>query len=240
MKRISIKLFNVHSTFKVKFCIIVDKDNDLKKPEYMQQKTIAKFAFNGNEYTNINVFPMVIFDISKKSDKADWSNNNMFSVGSRELFLFIMKLEELWRLFKTEKSLFYMDKDKLILNTNISDKYILRFHAYGNKLIQLQPCIVYDENSSGYEGIYLAINSMNYSSYLTYSELEYLIYELKKININLLTVELFNTYLLTEKNDDKIEKVERTISEDQPLEIEDLKTNINLQNKPGNNMIPNI
>ena len=109
-----------------------------------------------------------------------------------------------------------------------------------NKTILLQACVVDDSKSKlKYEGIFLSINSIDYFSYLTYSEMEFLIYELRKVDFNSLTMQLINTHMIS----DSIESEKLKLPEKPPLvenkseEIIDNKTRIGL---PKPNTIPEI
>lgn len=236
MYKATIDLFKVHSSFKVKFSLILKDDN----PDKFSQM-INKFNFSGNDYLKITPYPFVNIDITSKMDKNEgWSSNRTFNLNRRELYIFIGKLHQLHSIFINEKSLFYYD-EKHILQVNKELAYKSRQYVVcGNKTILMQPCVVENEdNHELYEGIFLSINSIDYFTYLTYGDISYLLYELKNINMSDLTMQLINLHYLTEEMESKqLKKPEvKPIEENQNNEIIDIKTRIKIEDE---NVIPEI
>jgi len=90
-----------------------------------------------------------------------------------------------------------------------------------------------------YEGIILMINNVANSVLITYDELLYMYYLLTKVDMEVLSMELINAYLLTEKNLGNIIKTDnitKTISE--VVEYEPSITTLPKIQKP--NTIPDI
>ena len=83
------------------------------------------------------------------------------------------------------------------------------------------------------------INNYDFYTYLTYAELEYLLYELRKIDINHLMMDAINTTLLSEKIEaDKIKATPKPpIQQPEEEEIIDTKPSIYI---PESNIIPEI
>ena len=240
MEKISIDLFKVHESFKVKFNVVIRSDlqtNLNKTNTYI----INKFTYNGNKYTNLTPHPFLTIDITSKMDKNEgWSANNSVNLTRRDCFNFVQRMTRLYTKFTKITDLFYYDNnDILVVNKELSEMHKEVF-VCGNKTILLQACVVDDSKSKlKYEGIFLSINSIDYFSYLTYSEMEFLIYELRKVDFNSLTMQLINTHMIS----DSIESEKLKLPEKPPLvenkseEIIDNKTRIGL---PKPNTIPEI
>ena len=78
-----------------------------------------------------------------------------------------------------------------------------------NKTIVLRPCVVPDEESTTnhvYEGSVFYINNMENFAYLTYTEMEYLYYELSKIDMSALSLQLVT--IVKQFENQKSEKLE--------------------------------
>ena len=241
MDKVSIDLFKVHNSFKVKFNVVMKNDLQTNMMNRTNLEVINKFVYNGNNYTNISPHPFLTIDISSWMDKNEgWSSNNSFNLTRRDNFNLIQRLSRLYSRFTKIEDLFYYDhNDKLMVNLELSEKY-KEVVVCGNKTILMQACVVEDSNTKlKYEGIFMSINSIDYFSYLTYSELEFLIYELKKIDFNSITLQLINSYLLTKSEEKKELKLPEKppVVETKTEEIVDNKVRIGI---PKPNTIPDL
>lgn len=233
MEKVTVELFRVHKSFKVRFAIIV-KDDDPKN--YL--KLIKKSNFEGNQYLTITPFPFITLDITSKMDKnEEWNSNRTASMNRRDLFLFLKKLKRFIANF-TIKDLFFFDKNnKLMVNESIASS-IKETVLMSNKVVVFQPCVVESEETHNtYEGCFMFINSMDYFTYITYTELEYLYYELSRIDFSSLTLQVINSYYLLEDVEaKKVAKKTPKVEEKEP-EIIDPKKRIGLEEP---NTIPEI
>lgn len=235
MQKATIELFKVHKNFKVKFSLIT-KDDD---PNSFQ-KLLNKFNYKGNEYIKITPHPFITIDITTKEDKKDgWNSNQSFNMNRKELFSFIMKLKNLVRNFISHKSLFYYDQNGLLMVNQQEANNIKETIIAGNKRILMQPCVVdNEEDKQRYEGMFLFINSIDYYSYLTYFEMQYLIQELDRIDINALTLNLINTVIMNEHVEAKELEIKKPVITEQSEEmIIDTKPYIKIEEP---NTIPEI
>lgn len=241
MKKATIKLFDVHPNFKVKFTTFIESEPMTPTATMESKSAISKFSIGNNEYISIMPSSYVVIDISTKQDKGNnYSSNTSFSLDRRKLLLFILKLEKLYRCFTEEKNLFFIDSNKgnqLSVNHDISSKHKEILQVCGQKTLQMEPCVYIDKDDL-YEGIYIAVNSLNYNSNLTYDQLYYLIYELKRIDFSSLEIGLINTALAYEKTMAKPLKVNKTftVQQEEP-EIQDTKKRIKIEDV---SVIPNI
>ena len=153
-------------------------------------------------------------------------------------------LQKIYKVFSEVKNLFYYDsydgQNKLVINKDIASKYVDQFHC-NNKVICIQPSVVIETetNNAEYEGILMAINRYDNYTYLTYTEIEYLLYELKRIDMHSLCLQLINTALMLEKDEDEqVETLPGTVvTEKVNEEIVDVKPSVLIQNTKE---IPNL
>lgn len=234
MMKASIELASISKSFKLRFSLIVKDDENNKR----QFELINKFNFGGNDYIKIRPYPFLTIDISSSMDKKnEWSSNQSFNMNKKDLFFMIQNLKRLMKNFVTHKDLFYYDNNKLVVNKELADE-LKEVFVSSNKTILMQACVVTaEDNESVYEGMFLSINSVDYFSYLTYSEMEYLLYELEHVNMTQLAIDLINSVkILEQKEAEKI--VQPPVVEEKPEEIVDKKPlGFFIQNKKE---LPNI
>jgi hypothetical protein len=122
-----------------------------------------------------------------------WTPNQSVTLTRYYLFRFLQGLRRLISDFQSHKDLFYYQNNELVVDNNIADSVTISIPTSGNKTIMMKPCVVPDEESSTgnvYEGSIFYINNMENFAYLTYTEMEYLFYELSKIDMNSLSLQL--------------------------------------------------
>lgn len=202
MYKVSTELLRISGALKVKFSLIVKNDEPLVRSNF-NKEIINKFTFKGNDYLNITSFPYITIDISKKNE--EFSSNLSFNLNRRDLYLFIVHMNVLLKRFIEKEELFYYEETyegrRLKVNKEIANN-IKEIVVCGGKTILIQPCVVSINDGkriNDYEGVILSINDLSYYTYLTYADLKYLIYELNKIDMTALSLDLINTALLYEK-----------------------------------------
>ena len=95
-----------------------------------------------------------------------------------------------------------------------------------------------DLYSSYFEDSWLFETSQDYFTYLTYYEIGYLLYELKRIDMSSLTMQIINTvYLMQEMESKQIQKKTTPVLEVPEQEIIDRKPRIRIEEE---NVIPEI
>lgn len=184
------------------FNIIID-DND--QTPYSQQ-TIREFDFEGNNYFTIAGHPFITIDISTAEDKrAGWNTNRTVNLNQRGLFDFLQALKRMIAGFKEIKSLYYIDKvGRLTLNRQAASKLISDIPT-SQKVIRLEPTLVPDEAHDDvfYEGCLFYINKLDFFSYLSFHEMEYLYHILSRIDMTLLELQLLSNVRLYKKSVDE-------------------------------------
>lgn len=191
MYKASIEIGRVNKMMKIKFGLIIRSDEETK---FKSTKLVSKFNYGGNDYLRINPNPYIILDISSYMNKGEtWSSNQSVTLNRYYLFRFLQGLRKLINDFQNCKNLFYYQNKELIVNNSVADMITISIPTAGSKTIMMKPCVVPDEESNTnnvYEGCIFYINNMENFAYLTYTEMEYLYYELSKIDMSSLSLHL--------------------------------------------------
>lgn len=191
MYKASIELCKVGS-IKLKFGLIIHGDNDTK----YNTKLVSKFNYLGSDYLRLNPKPFITIDISNKDEV--WTANSMVNLNKISLYFLIKALSKLIKEYKEIKDLYYYQNGQLVLNHEAASSIYKDITANNNKRIRLVPAVIPDDNNSEkfYEGCILCINSYDNFAYISFSEMEYLLYELTHIDMNSLSLQLINTVSL--------------------------------------------
>lgn len=208
MYRASIELAKINSSMKLKFGLVIVSDDEIKFPN---NKLINRFSYNGNDYIRINPRPFVIIDISSNlMNKGEgWNTNQSVSLNKYYLFRLIQGLRRLIKEFIEIKNLFYYRDGILTVNNDLSEKMAIHIPTTSSKIIRIQPTVVPDEENPElfYEGCIFFINTMDNFAYLTYTEIEYLLYELNKIDMTSLSMHLIEiVHIYKNENVETIKK----------------------------------
>lgn len=221
MYKASIEIGRVHKSMLITFNLILE-DETMATNQYARntEPLYKRFRYKDNDYFKVYPHPFVTIDIAdKKEQKKDgWNPGYTVALNQKSLFYMKSKIRRLVRLFHNEQNLFYYnEKGVLTVNHELAkaNKVII---PTSQKVILIQPCVVQDDDSPDivYEGVFFAINRMEYYTYLTYEELEYMLELLSSINMIELSMHLLE---LAEKHKE-IEKPEESI-ETKPIKIED-------------------
>ena len=221
MYKASIEIGRVNKMMKIKFGLVIKSDEETK---FKANKLVSKFSYSGNDYLRINPNPYIILDITSFMDKGEgWSSNRTVTLNRYYLFRFLQGLKRLINDFHNCKNLFYYRSDELVVNNSVADSITISIPTAGSKTILMKPCVVPDEESSTgnvYEGCIFYINNMENFAYLTYTEMEYLFYELSKIDMNTLSLQLITIVNQLENQDSEKLTVPASSQEDIDSEIE--------------------
>ena len=191
MYKATFEIGKINKMLKIKFGLIIQSE---EMGKFKAAPLVSKFNFGGNDYIRINPNPFIILDISSYMDKGEsWSSNRTVTLNRYYLFRFLQGLRKLINDFQTKKNLFYYKNNELIVNNIEADSVMISIPTAGSKTIMMRPCVVPDEESTTnkvYEGCVFYINNMENFAYLTYTEIEYLYYELSKIDMSATALQL--------------------------------------------------
>ena len=204
---------------RLKFGLILS-DNEIPNQKF-SNKIINVFNISGNEYIKISPHPFITLDISSSFDKnEDWSNNKSITLNNVNKMKFENSLINVIKSFQVKNMFYYDNNHKLMCDNNISKKNMVKI-VIGNKTCVFKCLAVPDENNKeiSYEGVMMMVNSVDNFCYLSFEEINVLLYNLKNINMYSMAISLMG---LVQNNTDlfpeKIETSNEVISE----EIEEL------------------
>lgn len=215
MYKASIELGRVHKTMKLSFNLIIDGDSleEIKQPYARNMEPLYKrFHFNGNDYFRVHPRPFITIDISdrKEKRKEGWNPGYSVALNQRALFALKTRLRKIIHVFHTERNLFYYnERGELTVHQKLAHDSRI-FVPTNQKVILIQPCVVQDDErpDTVYEGVFFAINRMEYYTYLTFEELEYFYDMVSSINMIELSMHLLELARL-HQDDSTIENEEK-------------------------------
>lgn len=221
MFKASIEIAKINKAFKVKFAIIIQSENDVKQSSY--NLLVNKFSYMGNDYLRVNPRPFITIDISKGSDKNDgWNANQTVNLNKQKLFEFMKKFRIFILKYKQEKSLYYYNEDGQLVLNNKYAKDIFVDIISSNKHIRICPCVVPGEQESEeifYEGCIFYINTFDNFVYLTYDEMEYLLYELSHIDMISLSIDMIKLVKMYQEEEKKDIIFKEPVSKEEEEEL---------------------
>ena len=238
MFKASIELGKV-SSIKIKFGLIIEGDDD-KKYNY-NNKLINKFTLDGSTYLRVTPRPFITLDISNKKEE-NWSTNLFVNLNKISLYSFNRALSKMISQYKEIKDLYYYRNNKLVLNNEIASKIYKDVVATNNKRIRLLPAVVPDDSDPEkfYEGCIFCINSYDNFAYLSYSEMEFLLFELTHLDIDSLSMQLINTVIYLKDMESAELKKKDTNNVTVQEVIEDDVNEKSIIIKPEEDTIPDI
>lgn len=238
MLRGTIEIAKVNSSFRVKFGLILDEGPTATFVKKSHTDIVSRYKFNGNDYFKLSPNPFLVFDITSKEDRKNKDRNgHSVTINRRGLFLFIQKLRVYIRKYKEIKELFYYEDHELKVNREYMNSCILNFVGNNNRRVFMYPCVITDEENDSiqYEGSFFCINSYSNYACLTYTEMEYLLYELEKVDMTQLSIAM----LMLNKQYEDLPTNEATGNVIIPQD-EEVLSSVNISTMPETKVIPNI
>lgn len=215
MYKIILDLGPINKMMKLKFNLMIEHENQVKQAINRQDtRTISSFMMGGTEYLKLTPFPYVSIDISKTSDRGDkWNPNLTANLNSAGMFIMQKKLKQILSGFQV-KNLFYKQDGRLYVNQSVASQMV-EYIRLPNKTLKVMYAVVKDEENQEieYEGVVLMINTSDNYCFLTYDELEYLIYALSKVDIHVLSLQAIQLYMMKLSSNIKPEIAVSTFSE---------------------------
>ena len=184
-------------TDKLKVKISLTLENDTGK---FQVNSAKYFKYENVGYFKLSPRPLIAFDVI-----LDNKGQTNFCLTKYLLASMIFELEEFLEIYKIE-DLFYIDSSGNLTVSKMLQSQNERFiNVCGEKKLCFTPAVVYvrDDGGTGqkeYEGCILYINHRDIYTYLTYTELRFLLYTLKKIDVDSWCLMLMNAYKLYVKD----------------------------------------
>jgi hypothetical protein len=233
----SMELFKVHKNFTVTFNLIVENDEENKN----FGDCVNKYSSLGNEYLKIVPHPFLTIDISSRQEvkSEGWHSGLSFNLNRRDTFSFILDLRYISRIMheKINQLFYYNQNEVLQINLEEAQKYKRLTQASSKQIIMIPSIIITGENEYRDKGIIMAINSYTNYTYLSIDEVDFLLFELSKVDFSGLTLQLLNTYKLTREMEAKEIPKSQPVAEEKEEEIIDVKKKLFLKQP---NVLPDI
>ena len=237
MKKVILDMGKISKGMRLKFGLILS-DNEIPNQKF-NNKIINVFNLSGNEYIKISPHPFITLDISSSFDKnEDWSNNKSVTLNNANKMKFENSLLSVIKSFQVKNMFYYDNHKKLMCDDNISKKNMTKI-IIGNKTCIFRCLAIPDENNKevNYEGVIMMVNSVDNFCYLSFEEVNVLLYSLKNINMYSMSISLMN--LVQSHSDLFPEKIE-TSNEIIKEEIEEVPEPNKVPPISTNNSIPDF
>lgn len=201
MLKVNYEIATINKVMRIKFNMMVKPEE--KNANESNFKMEAFYRIDGSNYYIFKPSPCITIDISKARQRGEiWSRNWTISFNRIKLFELIMKLKKFVNAFRYYKNLFYYDNNTLCLNKDIAKEVYVDIVCNQNRHARFFPSVVVGKGIEElYEGCIFCINDVEHYCCLTIMEMEYLLYELEKINMNQLSLGLL---LLVRDHDEAI------------------------------------
>ena len=239
MNKLTYFLGKINEQMKLYLSVIVDpqENNFFGKMKYPRYKDT--FTWGGNYFLRYHVNPYITIDITSKEEKENGISKTV-NLNKYAVFRFQKELEVMKDHFINIKDLFYYYGDNLMLNKDmVKEKKLVSTFTTNGKRICIQPIVVPDEETKvSHEGIVFFINNLDTYCYLTYAEMDYLLYILINTDIDMLSINMVEAF---ERGKDK---PAARVMETKPI-IEPIETGPSIENDKfiqvkDENVIPNI
>jgi hypothetical protein len=199
------------------------------------------------KYGNRNIIfsprPFVTLDINDTSGSEAWSSATSIVLNRLSLFQMIHKLEKFIKSFEINE-LFYFQNKKLHVDTSLA-KSESQIIIMPQKRLLIMHCVVPDKQNEEieYEGGNFMFNTIDNFCLLTYDEILALKYELSKIDMSVLSLQLINIYFMEKLKSSNTALIEETkpytIMHEESQEKKDVEQTT-LPPLPESNTIPDI
>lgn len=200
----------------LRFNMIIKDETQLKQTvkNYNNPNAISTHISGAVEYLRLHPGGYVCIDINHAGDRNDaWNSGLVVNLGMKGIFLLQKKLKTILKGF-TVKDLFFKQSGKLYVNQAVASS-MNEYMTTSTKTLKFAYAVVPDEENKEieYEGIAFMINQVENFCYLTYEEIEFLLYVLSKVNIMELSLQVINTYLLQQLQPQEVKIISKPVAE---------------------------
>lgn len=167
---------------------------DARSPEYST-------SYEGTESTNLRLFPTVIISITRKAEtdengnrvRAPWNPNDSVSLTTWNVPIMLNELKGIEK-DMTIPNLYTYHGERLELNDEVAEK-VRRVFMVGQSMIELSPVVIDQVDDNKVEGIKMKFNNEQSTVLLTLNELTAVVYGLSSLNIDVMSLQLYTTFL---------------------------------------------
>ena len=189
-------LGKINDYLSMKASITIRNGKEVKQPSHATENI---FEYQGKDYVKYNLYPTISLDIQSDVEKEVFNTSNTCQLSQKDIFEFLTKAKNLLNNFYRVKELFVYKGEELIVNKEIANTVQeIIITRYAN--ILLRPVVVTDpKTNQQYEGVCMMFRQ--YANYvmMTIHEFTYLIHRLDKLDLDMLSLLLYNTAMSTKK-----------------------------------------
>lgn len=191
------QLFSINSSFKVSAKLVL-QGSSIKDRSF---PTVDLFTSGNNEFLKVMPNPYIEININNTNDRKNGSLRiKKMNFTRRDLCVMIIKLKELVKILFSDNQLFFYDENHDLKVNNEMAERVKLIHQNQNNIVVIRPVVVPLENKM-YEGVlYFYGNNYSTGTLLTSYDLEYLLHELEKINLNEIGMNMINMFYLSKNN----------------------------------------
>ena len=195
--KLVIDLGKITDKMKMKFTLVLESSN-----EKFSTNSIKFYNYGNSDYFKVSPRPLLSFEITQTNDKSDFCG---FCVTKFLLARLIFELKEFIEVFK-EEDLFYIDSNGELSIAKIKQsEHEKIIPVCSNRTICLTPSVIHVKDDGGtgrkdYEGCILYVDNRSMYTCLTYTELNFLLYSLEKVDFDGWSIQLMNTFKLYNKD----------------------------------------
>jgi hypothetical protein len=174
---------------------------------------------DGAKYTNLNLNPVIGLSIIRMGEiddngnkvRAPWNQNDHLTMTKYNLPILYEELHGIQQDMK-KPTLYTYQGNRLELNESMAEE-VRRVFMIGNTTIELSAVVIIQPDETRVEGVKMKFNNEQSAVLLTLNELNSLVYNINHIDVDTLTVAMYNAFI--EKN--KTTNASSSINVDFPL-----------------------
>lgn len=157
---------------------------------------------DGNVYTTVNIFPLVLLSIVRSSEiddtgnrqKAPYNQNDNLGMTRWQFPMFVSELGMMWDAMRTPDLYSYVDK-QLVVNDELAESVRRVFLVGRNMVVEMVPVVIVQPDDSRVEGIRLKFNNEQSVVPLTLNDIECLLLTMRSLDIDSVCLALHVNYI---------------------------------------------
>jgi hypothetical protein len=193
-QQVKYQLVSVPGKLRFELKLFMDDSND--KTEFISN-------INGDKYTTVSLYPIMSLTIIRLGElnesgirtKVPYNPNDTLSMGRYNYPIFVNELNTIHKDFKTPELYSYTNK-RLEMNEELASKF-RRVFMVGNTVVEMVPVVIIQPDENKVEGVKIKFNNEQSSVLLTLNDMESLLFTMERVNIDSITMDLYNSYIKT-------------------------------------------
>jgi len=171
----------------------------------IDSKSVAYTStYEGGRSTNVSMMPSVVLTIMRESERDEngrfvrppWNPNDSIPLTRYHVPLLLMEMKEIYKDMKIPEMYKYHG-DRLELNETLASKSRKVF-IIGSVTVELVPVVIQRDETTAIEGIKMKFNNESSTVALTLNEFYSLIYQIEKLNLDVMVTWMYDKYITDE------------------------------------------